>query len=339
MSIENSTVENKFCCKVCNKVYSNQSDMWKHNLNHNLKTNLKTDKKKGFFCKKCKAEFNSQPTRWRHEQNCQVIDTVFSIKKQVIEINNIKNELEILKNKLNKNDQIIEEKSQNKENEVCPDHFLINTNKIFQRHEDNLIDISEIINIEGKQFNLWLKNSASLSFINNLSTKLNTLHEELIKKENANTIYVHENIASEFIKWISPIHAINFNKWLEEYKIKNQNIQGKTKRTQTYPDNVVYILTNKSNKENNIYIIGKAQNLKSRLSCYNKSNEHEVIYYKQCDSQKMTHVVESMVLLMLHKYREYLNRDRFILPKDKSIDFFTNTIDKAVNFFSKENEV
>ena len=53
----------------------------------------------------------------------------------------------------------------------------------------------------------------------------------------------------------------------------------------------------------------------------------------------MTHVVESMVLLMLHKYREYLNRDRFILPKDKSIDFFTNTIDKAVNFFSKENEV
>ena len=54
---------------------------------------------------------------------------------------------------------------------------------------------------------------------------------------------------------------------------------------------------------------------------------------------KMTHVVESMVLLMLYKYREYLNRDIFILPKDKSIDFFTNTIDKAVNFFSKENEV
>ena len=46
------------------------------------------------FCKKCKAEFNSNSTRWRHEKNCQVIDTVFSIKKQVIEINNIKNELE-----------------------------------------------------------------------------------------------------------------------------------------------------------------------------------------------------------------------------------------------------
>ena len=249
-------MENKFCCKICNKVYSNQSGMCKHNLNHHLKTCLKTDKKKGFFCKKCKTEFNSQPTRWRHEQNCQVFDTVFSIKKQVVEINNIKNELEILKNKLNKNDQIIEEKSQNKENEVCPDHFLINTKKIYQRHEDNLIDISEIINIEGKQFNLWLKNSASLSFINNLSTGLNTLHEELIKKENVNTIYVHENIAGEFIKWISPIHAINFNKWLEEYKIKNQNIQGKTKPIQTYPDNVVYIITNKSNKENNIYIIG-----------------------------------------------------------------------------------
>ena len=336
MLTENSPIENKFHCNICNKLYSNQSSILEHNLNHHVKASLNTDKKKRFFCKKCKTDFNSNSTRWRHEQKCQVIDTVSSIKKQVVEINNIKNELQQLKNKLNKNDQKIGEKSQNKENEICQNYFIIVNKKIYQRQEDNLIDISEISNIEGKQFNLWLKNSSSITFINNLSSKLNTLHEELIEKENANTIYIHENIAGEFIKWLSPTHAINFNKWLDEYK--NKNIQEKTKPTQTYPDNVVYIITNKSNKENNIYIIGKAQNLKSRLSGYNKSNEHEVIYYKQCDSQKMTHVVESMVLLMLYKYREYLNRDRFILPKDKSIEFFTNAIDKAVAFFSKENQ-
>ena len=45
-----------------------------------------------------------------------------------------------------------------KENEICLNYFIINNKKIYQRQqEDNLIDISEIINIEGKQFNLWLK--------------------------------------------------------------------------------------------------------------------------------------------------------------------------------------
>jgi len=353
MSTENNSEKKDFCCYTCNKVYTNQSGLWKHNQNHHLKENQNKEKKNTFACKKCKTEFNSQPTRWRHEKKCQFMDTattMSTIKNQVVEINKIKNELEAIKSKLNEetsktketnqtgliiNDTLNEETSKTKENNTtCLNYYIINNNKIDYRQEDNLIDITEILNIENKQFNLWLKNQSTISFINNLSTKLNTLHDELIKKENSTNVYVHENIACEFVSWISPTHGINFKKWLDEYKTKKQN---KTKSSESYPDNVVYIVTNKFNKENNIYVIGKAQNLKNRLATYNKSNEHEVIYYKQCDSQKMTHVVESMVLLTLHKYREYLNRDRFVLPKDKSISFFTDVIDKAVNFFSLEN--
>ena len=40
-----------------------------------------------------------------------------------------------------------------------------------------------------------------------------------------------------------------------------------------------------------------------------------------------------MVLIKLSNYRERANRDRFILPPDTRIDFFTNIIDKCINFF------
>lgn len=77
MSTENIITDNKFCCKICNKVYTNHSGMWKHNTKHHkniinspnnnnnqnitnnqsvLNTDIKTDdckvkKKKGFFVK------------------------------------------------------------------------------------------------------------------------------------------------------------------------------------------------------------------------------------------------------------------------------------------------
>jgi hypothetical protein len=32
-------------------------------------------------------------------------------------------------------------------------------------------------------------------------------------------------------------------------------------------------------------------------------------------------------------YKEKANRDRFVLPIDKDISFFTTVIDKSINFF------
>ena len=89
--------------------------------------------------------------------------------------------------------------------------------------------------------------------------------------------------------------------------------------------------------------------MKVRLSTYNKTCVHEVVYYKECKSKDDTKynfknyigapsgdmkVIEEMVLKKLNKYREVANRDRFILPVDYDISNFKNIIDQCVTFFN-----
>jgi hypothetical protein len=142
-----------------------------------------------------------------------------------------------------------------------------------------------------------------------------------------------------------PIYRLLFSidvKLLEdkekEIKLKDQKIQLlentyiKKQRRQNYPDNVIYIVTTKENKKDRIYIIGKAISFKDRLSVYNKTTEHEIIYYKQCKSSESLKDIENLVLMKLKIYREKANRDRFILPVDENINLFTDIIDHCVKF-------
>jgi hypothetical protein len=105
----------------------------------------------------------------------------------------------------------------------------------------------------------------------------------------------------------------------------------KQKRTDYPEKNVIYILTTEENKKKRTYIIGKAEILKNRISSYNKTAEHEVVYYKECKSKEHMNIIESMVLLKLDEYREKANRDRFILPIEKDILLFTSTIVQCIN--------
>jgi hypothetical protein len=113
-----------------------------------------------------------------------------------------------------------------------------------------------------------------------------------------------------------------------------ENLCVKKHKREEYPEkNVIYMLSTEENKKNNTYIIGKAKDLKDRLSTYDKSCDHKVIYYKECKSEDDMKIIEEMVLQKLDKYREIANRDRFILPIDNDIKLFTNIIDRCVNFF------
>jgi hypothetical protein len=101
-----------------------------------------------------------------------------------------------------------------------------------------------------------------------------------------------------------------------------------------YPDkNVIYMLTTEHHLKNRIYIIGKTKNLKNRLSSYNKTCDHEVVYYKECPNEDTLNLVELMVLNKLKKYQEKANRDRFILPIENDISLFINVIEDCVKFF------
>ena len=41
---------------------------------------------------------------------------------------------------------------------------------------------------------------------------------------------------------------------------------------------------------------------------------------------------EEIILLMLEEYREVANRDRFVLPIEKDVKFFTDIIDNCIDF-------
>ena len=126
-----------------------------------------------------------------------------------------------------------------------------------------------------------------------------------------------------------------------ELKLKNkrinllENICLKKHKRIEYPGKyVIYLLTTEENKKKGIYIIGKATKLKGRLSPYNKTTEHEVIYHKECKNKSLMKTIETMILEKLDKYREKANRDRFILPIENEISLFTNIIDQCTNFFN-----
>ena len=126
----------------------------------------------------------------------------------------------------------------------------------------------------------------------------------------------------------------------QENKDKELRIQQLTKkyvkhqpREQIQEKNVIYILTTKLLKAEQRYILGKATDLTSRLSTYNKTDEHEIIYYQQCSDIETTGLVETMVFQKLKPYREQANRERFILPGSKDISLFIDTIKQSIAFF------
>ncbi len=105
----------------------------------------------------------------------------------------------------------------------------------------------------------------------------------------------------------------------------------KKQKREIYPEsNVIYMLTTEDHKKRNTYIIGKATNLTDRLSIYNKTCDHEVVYYKECESEENMNLSEKLILIKLDKYREVLNRDRFILPDGEEVELFVNIINKYV---------
>ena len=111
----------------------------------------------------------------------------------------------------------------------------------------------------------------------------------------------------------------------------------KQRRQQVQEPNVIYILTTEPLKKERRYILGKSKNLTTRLSTYNKTDEHEIIYYQPCGTESNMDIIEKLVLNKLDKYREVENRDRFILPKDKEIEFFIDIVKKNIEFILNDN--
>ena len=102
---------------------------------------------------------------------------------------------------------------------------------------------------------------------------------------------------------------------------------------------MVYILTTKLLESQRRYIFGKAKNMKKRLPTYNKTDEHIVIYTISCSSETNMNALETLILNQLSECRECGNRERFILPENKTIDYFKNMFDECYNIMENVKNI
>lgn len=167
------------------------------------------------------------------------------------------------------------------------------------------------------------------------TSKANEIHEYYIKLEET----LHEIIDEESNELRLQLE-IQEEENLKQYnRIKLLEIKTKKKRERVeHGKNVIYLITNEYLLKEQIFVIGKAINLASRLSQYNKNAEHDVIYKRECNNAKQMSLIEEIILYKLDKYREVANRDRFILPEEHDISLFTNIIDQVCNMFNDVNK-
>jgi hypothetical protein len=160
-----------------------------------------------------------------------------------------------------------------------------------------------------------------------------------LENENSNLLrmneYLSQQSSQQYVKELQDkLHEIA----MAAIETKNERICGMVKKyvkkqpRQQYGNNVVYILTTNLLKSERRYILGKAKNLTNRLSTYNKSDEHEVVYYQECKNEDMMNVAETVVFQKLGEYREQANRERFILPDNKDISFFIEMVKECLDF-------
>ena len=244
--------------------------------------------------------------------------------------------------------------------------LILNNVTIVSRITDNYINATQLCKAGNKKFNDWFRIDTTKILISTLEGETGIPASQLVDIKKGNSFdfeqgsWIHPDLAIQLAQWLSPKFALQVSKWIrtlfsnskvevslkllknkeKELEVKNkkikllENLHIKKQKREDYPENnVIYIITTKENKNNRIYIIGKAKDLKSRLSTYNKTAEHEVIYYKGCKNEDNMNIVEQMVLLKLNNYREQANRDRFILSENQDISLFKNIIDNSIKFF------
>ena len=75
---------------------------------------------------------------------------------------------------------------------------------------------------------------------------------------------------------------------IKDHRIKTLESVCLSKQTRVeYPErNVIYMITTHDHLLRRTYIIGKAKNLKNRLSTYNKTCDHSVVYFKECKNEE-----------------------------------------------------
>jgi hypothetical protein len=252
-------------------------------------------------------------------------------------------------------------------NEENNNPIILTLNKTIIEHRENdfYINATQLCKAGGKKFSQWYRLDSTKELIKTLETNVQICTLDLIDKKiggNHSETWIHPDLAIQLAQWISPVFALQVSNWMRNLLTKGKievnlkilkdkenlikthekrikHLEDKTlkkhKRVIYKDSNVVYLITCKELKEQNKYIIGKAKDLTDRKSAYDKISDFEVVYYKSFSNEKIMKIAEDSILEKLINYKEVANKDRFILPKDKNISFFTDVFDKIYTFYNE----
>jgi len=249
-----------------------------------------------------------------------------------------------------------------------PTDLVLNSVTVCSR-EDGYVNATQICQAGNKKFSHWFQLESTKELIKALESDAGIPASQLVEVNRGQSSkfkqgsWIHPDLAIQLAQWINPTFALHVSKWIRtlfndgsvkvdlktlkdkdlEIKMKDHRIKiledkclSKQKRV-TYPEkNVIYLLTTKDHFQKRTYILGKAKDLKNRLSTYNKTCDHEVVYYRECKTENDMNVAEILIMNKLGHYREQANRERFILPEDKEISFFKEEIDLNIDFINSK---
>jgi hypothetical protein len=109
---------------------------------------------------------------------------------------------------------------------------------------------------------------------------------------------------------------------IDKYNIIKENIQYVEKY-------VIYIIINDALKMKELFKIGMTRNLIHRLSTYNTSCQHEVLYFsKSCKDTETMSLIDKMIKKRLAHCRIQNNREFFI----GDLWYLIKNIDECINF-------
>jgi hypothetical protein len=344
--------EATYKCNYCSNTYRHFQSRWKHE--QKCKKDLIVEDNK--IIVDPKQQNNNQLINTQQNINQQINNDNKQINNQLIELIVEKTKtIEELKNKLDEKPIEI-----SKEDIIIKSSTLtLNDVVIISRVEDNYINATQLCQAGGKKFNDWYRLDTTKELIILLESKAGIPALNLVEVNKGGIhlgSWIHPDLAIQLAQWISPLFALQVSSWIRtlltcgtvsvdiklkekdlELKLKDEKIQllkdnfAKKQKRDHYDDNLIYLLTTKENIKNRIYIFGKAKNLANRLSTYNKTCEHQIIYTKKCNTNKILKIAEDIILEKLDQFKEKANRDRFVLPIDKNISYFTNIINICVD--------
>ena len=257
-------------------------------------------------CEYCKKEYTSKGNLIKHQRTAKYC-------------------LEIQEKKLGKDSDKIETRTFNCD--FCTkkfsqkSHLFRHTPLCINKYKFEIQELKTMICEKDKEIDeLKLKSDEFRDEIKNIAyeTEIRILRESNINDELQNKLH---DIAIKAIEQKNEVITNMVKKYAK-----------KQPRKQYDCSNVIYILTTPSLQKERRYILGKSKNLTNRLSTYNKTDEHEVIFYQDCEDEDTMNLLEPTVFKKINEYREQANRERFILPEDKNIDFFIDTIKRCFEF-------